>query len=85
MPAASPPTTGSVSTLEVNMGHVFALRPRAETSFRPDDLRTAKQRLKDEPFATIEEAARAVAEMALELTHDGPSAGGGGTRRKAHR
>ena len=55
----------------VNMGHIFALRPRATTSFPQRDLNDAKQALADESYSTIEEAARAVAERALEITHDG--------------
>ncbi|MCZ6783065.1 MAG: hypothetical protein O7G30_07110 [Proteobacteria bacterium] len=56
--------------MSVNPGHVFSLRPRMSTSFRPDDLRTARHFLQDESYATIEEAARAVAEKALDLTHN---------------
>ena len=67
-----------VSSLDVNLGHIFALRPRLATSFRPDDLRVARQLLQDESYKTITEAARAVAERALDLTHDGPQSG---TRR----
>jgi len=57
------------SSLDVNMGHVFALRPRVATSFRPDDFRLARQQLEVEAFASADEASRAVAERALELTH----------------
>jgi hypothetical protein len=60
----------------VNLGHIFALRPRVETSFRQADFRAARQLLEDEAYASIEEAARAVAEKALELTHAGPVGGG---------
>ena len=56
----------------MNLGQVFALRPRVETSFRQADFATARRQLEDESFATLEEAARAVAEKALELTHGGP-------------
>ncbi len=62
-----------VSSLDVNMGHVFALRPRMTTSFKPGDFSTAKYRLQEEAFSTIHEAARAVAEKALELTHEAGS------------
>ena len=51
------------------MGHIFALRPRVETSFRPDDFRTARQQLEDESFKNANEAAQAVVEKALALTH----------------
>jgi hypothetical protein len=61
------------ASIGVNLGHVFALRPRVSTSFRQADFNKAKHFLRDESYAGIEEAARAVAEKALELTHDGPS------------
>jgi len=67
-PAAKP----GASSMQVSMGHMFALRPRVVTSFRPDDFRRARQLLADESYANIQEAARAVAERALELTHGGP-------------
>jgi hypothetical protein len=57
------------SSLEVNMGHIFALRPRIETSFRPDDFRTARHELKEESFKDASEAAQAVGLKALERTH----------------
>ena len=60
-------------SLDVNMGHIFALRPRVPTSFRPGDLQNARHQLQDEAYAKIEHAARAVAEKALELTHDAGS------------
>ncbi len=70
-PAAPPrPSTGGVDVAGVNLGHVFALRPRVPTSFRPDDFREAKERLRDERFATPADAARAVAEKALSLTRE---------------
>jgi len=56
------------SSSQVMMGHMFALRPRVSTSFRPDDFRRARQVLADEPYANIQDAARAVAEKAHELT-----------------
>ena len=62
-----------VSSLDVNVGHVFSLRPRVTTSFKPRDFSAAKQRLQDESYANIQEAARAVAEKALELTRDAGS------------
>ena len=70
-PAAkkAPAKKSGFSALDVNMGHVFALRPRIETSFRPDDFRTAKYHLEGDAFKDAGEAARAVALKALELTH----------------
>jgi hypothetical protein len=61
---------GVLST-QVLLAHLFALRPRVATSFKPDDFRQAKQLLEEESYANIQEAARAVAEKALELTGSG--------------
>lgn len=72
------PKKGATSA-EVHLGHVFALRPRVPTSFRPDDLRRAKQMLAAERFASVSEAARAVAGKALELTREGAPAARGRT------
>jgi hypothetical protein len=69
------------SSLAVNLGHVFALRPRVETSFKAGDLDAAKHFLREESYSTMEDAARAVAAKALELTRDGP----GGRGRKGKR
>lgn len=80
--SAKKAAAGSVSSLAVNLGHVFALRPRVETSFKPGDLNTAKHFFRNESYATVEDAARAVAEKALELTHDGPGGKGGKGRRR---
>jgi hypothetical protein len=65
--------SSGLRSLDINMGHIFALRPRVPTSFRPGDLQTARHQLQDEAYAKIEHAARAVAEKALELTHDAGS------------
>ncbi len=54
----------------VTLGHVFALRPRVNTSFRPPDFARAKRELVDERFDSVEHAARSVAERALELTRE---------------
>jgi len=70
---AKAPEAAAISSLNVNMGHVFALRPRPRTSFRPGDFMTAKHQLQDKAFSTLTEAAREVAERALELTHDSGS------------
>ncbi len=68
---ASNKAKGKFSSMDVNMGHVFALRPRANTSFRQPDFRTARQQLQDEAFDSVQEAARAVAEKAIDMTHSG--------------
>jgi hypothetical protein len=64
------------------MGHIFALRPRATTSFPQQALQDAKQALADETYSTIVDAARAVADKALEITHDAakPRRGHGSSR-----
>ena len=62
----------AASSSVVMMGHVFSLRPRVTTAFKPDDFRRARQLLEDESFQNLQEAARAVAEKALELTQGGP-------------
>jgi hypothetical protein len=64
---------GGAAAGDVNMGHVFALRPRVATSFRQEDFRTARHLLQDERYASVEEAARAVVEKALELTREAGS------------
>jgi hypothetical protein len=61
-----------ISSMSVNLGHVFSLRPRVSKTFRQADFLTARQLLQDEKYADIEEAARAVAKKALDLTHKGP-------------
>ena len=60
-----------VSSTSVNLGHVFSLRPRVTKSYRQADFITAKQLLQDETYSNVQEAARAVVEKALELTHKG--------------
>ena len=60
-----------VSSMSVNIGHVFQLRPRVNTSYRPADFMTARQLLQNEAYANVQEAARAVVEKALELNHKG--------------
>jgi hypothetical protein len=80
---AKPKKKSGFSSLDVNMGHVFTLRPRMATSFRPDDFRTARQQLEEESYKDASAAARAVAEKALELTHGDalPGKKGRGKRR----
>jgi hypothetical protein len=66
-------TKDQVSSMSVNLGHVFSLRPRVSTSFRQADFLTARQLLQDESYEDIEAATRAVVEKALEMTREGPS------------
>ena len=58
------------SSAAVNMGHVFALRPRVKSAFRQEHFLNARRLLEGESYASVEEAARAVAEKALELSND---------------
>ena len=59
--------------IDVNLGHVFALRPRVSTTFKQSDFLTARHLLQDEAWSTIQDAARAVAEKALSLTNEARS------------
>lgn len=56
----------------MNLGHIFTLRPRVQTGFNPESFRDAVRALAGEKYATIQDAARAVAEKALELTNSRP-------------
>ena len=70
--APTPTKKATISSMSVHLGHVFSLRPPVKTSFRQEDFRTARQLLRDETYASIQEAARAVAEKALAMTHEKP-------------
>jgi hypothetical protein len=59
-----------VSSTAVNLGAIFALRPRVNTSFRQEHFLQARRLLDDEAYATLEEASRAVVEKALSLSND---------------
>lgn len=61
---------GKFKAQNVTLPHLFSLRPRVETSFPQDQFRAARQDLEDERYESLEEAARAVAAKALELTRD---------------
>ena len=61
---------GSVSSLEITRGHIFAIRPRVNTGFPQNDLLEAKRALADEVYGSLGEAARAVAEEALSITRN---------------
>jgi hypothetical protein len=67
---AAPPVRpeGSVSSMDVTLGHVFSLKPRVNKSFRSNDLSQARRALADRVYADLAEAARAVAEEALSIT-----------------
>ena len=68
----TPARKASFSTDQVNLGHVFSLRPRVSTAFRPEDFRTAKHRLREERYVSLEAAARAVVEQAHDLGRERP-------------
>ena len=70
---------GSVSSMDVTLGHIFSIRPRVNTGFRQNHLLEATRALIDEVFADLREAARAVAEEALVITR------GGAARPEKHR
>lgn len=64
---------GPVRAADVNLGHVFALRPRVNASFGLEHLRRAKDQLAGETWASLPEAARAVAEKAIEIAQETPA------------
>jgi len=66
------PAESTGTAADVNLGHVFALRPRVEASFGPEHLRRAKDQLAGQTWASLPEAARAVAEKALEIAREAP-------------
>lgn len=72
---------GKFKAQDVTLPHLFSLRPRVEKSFPPDQFRAARQQLEEERYETLEEAARAVAAKALELTRDPASKKKKGRRR----
>ena len=65
-----PKGEGAISSLTINRGHLFALRPRVSSAFRPQDFLAARRELESETYESIEAAARAVAERALALSND---------------
>ena len=68
--AASKKREAAISATAVNRGHLFTLRPRVSTAFRPEDFLEAKRQLEEERYESIEAAARAVAERALALCNE---------------
>jgi len=56
---------GGVGVEGVTLGHLFALRPRVNTSFPQAEFLKAKRALAEERYGSLEEAARALAERAL--------------------
>jgi len=71
-PPRSP--SGGAAAADVNLGHILALRSRTHAGFKPEAFQEAKRLLANERYATIEDAARAVAEKAVELSNkSGPT------------
>jgi hypothetical protein len=56
----------------VLLGHVMALRPRIHVGFKPSAFADAKRALADARYASLEEAARAVVEKAIEISNASP-------------
>jgi len=69
-PAPAPRMSGGITAADVNLGHIAGLKPRTHTGFRPEAFQEAKRALADARYTTIEEAARAVAEKATELSNE---------------
>jgi hypothetical protein len=67
-PPKREPPSGSVSSMDVSLGHVFSIKPRLNTSYRRDDFHQAKIALKDEVYEDLRSAVIAVAKEALALT-----------------
>ncbi len=64
---------GKTSAEAVNLGHILALRPKANTSFPQSEFLKARRELAGESYGSIEEAARAVAEKALAAANRKPT------------
>ena len=65
-----PPPPASIARADhVTLEHIFALRNRAHAGFKPNAFQEAKRLLADERYATVDDAARAVAEKAIELSN----------------
>ena len=69
-PKKKPQPGQGASSAAVNMGHVFGLRPRVNSAFRQEHFLNARRLLEGGSYASIDEAARAVAEKALALSND---------------
>ena len=69
-PVGPPRATGTISADAVSLGHVMSLRPRVHVGFKPTAFSDAKRALAENRYATIEEAARAVADKAIEISNE---------------
>ena len=72
-PAKKKAGKGGVGVEAVTLGHLFALRPRVNTSFPQAEFLKAKRALAGEHYGSLEEAARALAERALADTNRKPA------------
>ena len=66
----SPVPAGTVTADEVLLGHVMGLRPRIHVGFKQSAFADAKRALAEARYASIDEAARAVAEKAIEISNE---------------
>ncbi|HXZ85093.1 MAG TPA: hypothetical protein VEI82_06360 [Myxococcota bacterium] len=67
--AAKPPApAGAITAADVNLGHVAALGTHA--GFKLEAFQAAKRALEGEHWATIDDAARAVAAKAVEISNE---------------
>jgi hypothetical protein len=66
--AKAPAPSGSIMAADVNLGHVAALGTHA--GFKLEAFQAAKRALEGEHWATVEEAARAVAAKAVEISNE---------------
>jgi hypothetical protein len=76
---AKPVPTGSISAQDVNLGHIAALKPRTHTGFKLEAFQAARRALEQERWATIEDAARAVAAKAVEISNESGGRNGFGS------
>jgi hypothetical protein len=67
---ADPPVAGAVGANDVLLSHVMALRPRIHVGFKPSAFSDAKRALADQRYATLQDAARAVAQKAVEISNE---------------
>jgi hypothetical protein len=67
-PAAPVAREGKFTSEDVNLGHLMELR--LHVGFKATAFGDAKRALADERYATIDDAARAVAETAIEISND---------------
>jgi hypothetical protein len=65
-----PPVAGAIGANDVLLSHVMSLRPRIHVGFKPNAFIEAKRALADQRYANLQDAARAVAEKAIEISNE---------------